>query len=173
MTLGRRDAIWTAVGAITLGTAGIGLTERSRRAYGRDSFTDADFETLLALAEVVYPSEVDSIDDVVTTYADAVHPSRRQAMTAAIDELNQAVHRIHGQRFAAFDVAHRDALLRELGVHRVHAVADGTVPERIRAYLVNGLLYALFTTPSGMSLVGLENPLGYPGGVDSALGVDR
>jgi len=41
---------------------------------------------------------------------------------------------------------------------------DGTVPARIRYHLVNGLLYALFTSPVGTRLFGIRNPIGYPGG---------
>jgi hypothetical protein len=37
----------------------------------------------------------------------------------------------------------------------------------VRYYVVNELLYALYTSPTGGELVGIENPQGHPGGHES------
>jgi hypothetical protein len=44
---------------------------------------------------------------------------------------------------------------------------DGTDAGRVRYYVVNELLYALYASPTGGELVGIENPRGYPGGTAS------
>ncbi|MEA5408870.1 hypothetical protein VB773_15715 [Haloarculaceae archaeon H-GB2-1] len=44
---------------------------------------------------------------------------------------------------------------------------DGTTAERVRYYLVNEPLYALYASPTGGTLVGIENPQGHPGGTES------
>jgi len=38
---------------------------------------------------------------------------------------------------------------------------------RVRYYLVNDLLFALYSSPTGGKLVGIENPQGHPGGTGS------
>ena len=67
-------------------------------------------------------------------------------------------------RFAALGADRRDTVLRQLGVHTADEDPDGTRAERIRYYVVNELLYALYASPTGGELVGIENPQGYPGG---------
>jgi uncharacterized membrane protein YbhN (UPF0104 family) len=54
--------------------------------------------------------------------------------------------------------------LRSLGVDRAASRREGNRAEQIRFYLVNSLLYLLFTKPRGSRLVGIENPDGHPGG---------
>jgi len=168
--LTRRDALLAAAGAGTVAVVGVSLGANvgGERA-GRESVTDSDVETVVALAEVVYPSEVEATDEFAETYVTELHESRRRGVTAAIDDLDRESRRTHSRDFAAFASGQRATLLRELGVHRSRPIADGTVPERVRFFLVNGLLYALFVTPTGTGLLGIENPLGYPGGYESAL----
>jgi len=64
-------------------------------------------------------------------------------------------------------VADRDSLLREVGADTAPPDPDGTNAERVRFYVVNELLYALYTSPTGGELVGIENPQGHPGGTDT------
>lgn len=171
MKLTRRDVFIAALGATAASAGGVWLAERDDLwgSRGRDTLTDEDVETLQAVAEVVYPSAVEATDDIVEAYAENLHRDRRRGITRAIDDLNHETQRTHGRRFEAFDAGPRDSILRGLGVRQARPIADGTVPERVRFYLVNGLLYALFTDPAGTGLVGIENPLGYPGGYESAL----
>ena len=171
MKLTRRDVFLATAGATAASVAGLWVAERDERAAreGRDTFGDDDVETLRAIADVVYPSEVETTQDVVEAYVEEMHADRRRGMTRAIDDLNHEVQRVHGRRFEAFDPGPGDSILRGVGVLRARPLASGTVPERIRFYLVNGLLYALYTDPAGTGLLGIENPLGYPGGYESAL----
>jgi hypothetical protein len=60
-----------------------------------------------------------------------------------------------------------DEALREMGVHTAEPDPAGTTAERVRYYLVNEVLYALYASPKGGELVGIENPQGYPGGANS------
>ena len=39
--------------------------------------------------------------------------------------------------------------------------------DRVRFFVVNELLFALYSSPTGGSLVGIENPVGHPGGTES------
>lgn len=169
MKLTRRDALIAAGTAGALGVAGLGASTLDGASTGRASLTTADVETMEAVAEIVYPSEIETTSEFVGTYTAELHVSRRRAITSAIDDLDRATRRRHGVRFAEFDHGQRAALFRDLGVHRVQTDPQGSVPERIRTYLVNGLLFALFTTPTGGALVGIENPLGYPGGYEAGL----
>ena len=163
MKLTRRDALIATATAGALGMAGVGASNLDGRSSGRSTLTIDDVETMEAVAEIVYPSEIETSVEFVEEYTAELHVSRRRGITAAIDDLDRATRRNHGSRFAAFDHDQRTALFRDLGVHRVQPNSTGTVPERIRSYLVNGLLFALFTTPTGGALVSIENPLGYPG----------
>jgi len=61
----------------------------------------------------------------------------------------------------------RDRLLREVGADSADEDPTGTTAERVRYYVVNELLLALYTSPKGGELVGNENPQGYAGGTDS------
>jgi hypothetical protein len=54
-----------------------------------------------------------------------------------------------------------------MGVHTADEDPDGTTAERIRFYVVNELLFALYASPAGGRLVGIENPQGHPGGAES------
>lgn len=164
MKLTRRDALLAAGAAVGIGGAGIAVSTREREVDGREELTEADVETLTAMADVIYPAAIVTTDEFAQTYAASVHITRRRGITKAIDDLNRVVRAAHNRPFASFDVDGRDALLRKIGVDRVEPNAHGTVPERVRSYLVNGLLFALFTTPTGGDLLNIQNPLGYPGG---------
>ncbi|WP_207592333.1 gluconate 2-dehydrogenase subunit 3 family protein [Halomontanus rarus] len=172
MELSRRDAI-AALAAVGIGTGGVAL-------YRSDVFDDGStdgeatlddpVDTMIALATVVYPSEVSGIDEFVETYVvgrvedDETHERRTvQALTHlegyASDEF--------GDSFVDLSPDERDAVLRDLGIQSARPNPDGSDVERIRYYLVNELLYALFTSPTGGELVGHENPPGHGGGLDS------
>lgn len=169
MDLTRRTAVAAAIG--TFGT-GVLVGREPGAPAGRDRLTESDRDVLVLVARVVFPSAISEPEPIVSAYVEDLHPNRRRAITAAIDELDRASRRRHGRGFATLDVDRGERILSGIGADRVHADPRGTTPERVRAFLVDGLLYALFTRPAGTQLFGIENPLGHPGGVDSALGVD-
>lgn len=166
--LTRRDAI------AALGAAGVAVTAGTfgPEALEREGVTDQDLATVVAVAEVVYPSEVDGVEQFVERYlagrADE-RPSHARAVRDAARRLDRYAREWHDTRFADMAPDARGELMRAMGL----AVADpdpdpdAADPGRLRYYLVNELLYALYATPTGAELVGLENPQGYPGGTAS------
>lgn len=170
MELTRRDAITALVGGSI--ASGVTLTS-SELIVGADDevgghpIADAEVDTMVAVADVVYPSEVTGIQPFVTGYVRGLDQEYQTRMSAAAGGLDRQTRRRHGEPFDGLPVSKRDAVLRSLGVDRVQASPDGTLPERIRYYLVNELTYALLTTPKGGRLFGIENPVGYPGGIAS------
>ncbi len=174
MKLTRRDALAALAGAGIIaggGAAAIardepGDEETSRSAAG----TDRTLATLVAAAEVVYPSPVEGIEGFVETYSAGRIEEReayRTGVRDAVVELDETARLWNGDFFAALSTTERDELLRQLGVHTAEPDPDGTIAERVRYYVVNELLYALYASPTGGELVGIENPQGYPGGTES------
>lgn len=168
MKLTRRDALLAIAGG---GATGYGLHAATASGDGAaapgETDTDLDtdeVETLVSVAEVVYPSEVDVTAGFVSRYVSGLGPTRRNRIRIAIGELNDQSQSWYGAAFGSVTPSEREALLRRLGVDAVQSRPDGTVAERIRYHVVNGLLYALFTTPKGSRLVGIEEPKGHPGG---------
>lgn len=166
--LKRRDALLAlAAGAAGgIGGAAVGFEESDEQAPPDDPSGKA-VTTLVATAEVVYPSAVEGIPAFVQTYVEGLPAERRAAVAATTGELDVHARRERGRAFDALAPADRESLLRDLGVDRVAPDADGTLPERVRFYVVNQLLYGLYTTPKGSRLMGIENPVGYPGGYQS------
>lgn len=163
MELTRRDAV--------LALAGGGLvasTALAEDAIGRDAtMSGADLETLGALAEVLYPSSVAVTDEFVETYVlgrQAVDDGYLAGLAGAVDAVRTTSRQETGRAYASLDVGLRDDVLRATGADRAYADPEGTVAQRVRFYVVDGLLYALYTTPRGAGLVGNDNPEGYPGG---------
>jgi hypothetical protein len=186
MELTRRDALavlaagGAAVSVATLGNGGGGMdppTAEDTPADDGEGATpdrrpelgDHERETLLGVARVVYPSAVSGIDEFVTTYLDgrASRSGYAAGATEAIERLDRMGEAWHGGRFVDLDGERREQLLRETGADTAEPDPDGSPAERIRYYLLNKLLYALYASPTGGELVGIENPQGYPGGTDS------
>lgn len=176
MRLTRRDAI-AVVGtsgiltaaATVIGDASTAGKQRHNPdgAANTGSLQDEAFSTMHALAEVLYPSEVEVNRGFIKTYVER-HPSEWQAeIGTSLEDLDSHSRRWADKRFAALTPERREGLLREYGIDRVQPVRDGTTNQQIRFYLVNGLLFALYTTPKGSELVGIRNPQGYPGGYQS------
>jgi hypothetical protein len=169
MELTRRDAL-AALAASGIAVGG-GAVDGSRRERAEDADAPAvDTETLVALATVLYPSDVDASADFVETYVLGRVEERAEyydEMAAVLATLDERATEWYGDSFSALPVDDRDSLLRELGLESVDPDPGGTESERMRYYLVNELLYALFTTPAGGQLVGAENPTGHPGGLEA------
>lgn len=167
LTLTRRDAL-AALAAGGIGGSALAVSGWTDIAEGADDLSEADVSTLVALAEVIYPSEVDAKGEFVRTYIAGLPGERRAAMAESIARLDEGARRYAGSDFRDIaSRAERDAVLRRMGLATVRSSPDGPPPARIRYYLINSLLYALFTSPTGSELVGIENPTGHPGGYES------
>jgi len=177
--LSRRDALKTGgiglvggVAVVTIAAAGDGQALRDRGSSDID-LTEADISILVAVAEVVYPSEVTVDSDFVRRYVRRLGPQRSEQMRETVAGLQAQSRSTYGRRFDQLPPVKRAALLRALGVDRVYPRPEGTLSTRIRYHVVNGLLYALFTDPKGARLFGIENPLGHPGGYYRGDGNER
>lgn len=166
MKLTRRDALVGAAGIAAVG--GLGAYEFGVSAdSGADALDDGQVESLQAVADVVYPPDVEVTPSFVQGFARRLSPERRGVTLRTLDELDQVARGEYGRSFHRLPRAQRDSLLRELGVDRVESDSEGTLAERTRYHLVNSLLYAVLTTPRGTRLYGIENPRGYAGGFAS------
>lgn len=185
MELSRRDAI-AALAAIGIGGGAVAYTQLDGageepsdgdgEAATDGTPTDAPDEpaelgeTTVALANVLYPSEVEGVEEFVRTYVGgrlSDDDDRRTAMVDAVGTLDARADEEYGAAFRDLDPADGDALLEGMDMESVAPDPEGTDRERVRYYLVNELLYALMTSPKGGALVGVENPPGYPGGLEA------
>lgn len=181
MELTRRDAAAAlaaigATGGAVLGARRIRSGDESRPT-GDGAETepaelpdDARVEaTLVALGEVVYPDDVSGIAEFVETFLDGRldRPEHAAGIREAVADLDDSALSWYGDRAAELSVENRDRLLREVGADTAEENPTGTTAERVRYYVVNELLLALYASPAGGELVGIENPVGYPGGIES------
>jgi hypothetical protein len=186
MRLSRRDAlaVLAGLGAVGTGAALGGLasrdppvasdrttTEETADAGGTTSDVDRDaLNSLVAAAEVLYPSDVTGHERFVETYVAGrrrADPEHYAGTASAAAELDAVARDWHGDPFTDLAPETRDRLLRDLGVDVADPNPEGSISGRIRFYVVNDLLYAFYTSPIGGRLVGTENPTGYPGGTES------
>ncbi|WP_435177912.1 gluconate 2-dehydrogenase subunit 3 family protein [Halorussus sp. AFM4] len=126
--------------------------------------------TLLAVADVVYPTEVSGVEEFVRTYALGRvedRPDYRDGMVEAVETLDDYARTWHDAPFRELGAGTRESVLDQLGVDTADPDPAGADRERVRYYLVNELLYALYASPTGGKLVGIENPQGHPGGTTS------
>ncbi|ESP89803.1 gluconate 2-dehydrogenase subunit 3 family protein [Candidatus Halobonum tyrrellensis] len=168
MELDRRDLL-TALAATGAGSTA-GCSSTRRQATDGGDVSDHDADTLVALAEVLYPSSVSNVGEFVREYslervaADAEYAA---GVAEAVGSLDEYVSEWHDVPYAELPTVERGEILRHMTVDTADPDPDGVARERIRYYLVNELLYAFYTTPTGAGLVGLENPPGHPGGTRS------
>jgi hypothetical protein len=173
MELTRRDAVAALVagGAVAAGAVSLGDDSDADAPADPDADLEEDLlRTLTSAAEVLYPSEVDGHRAFVERYALGRIEARadyRAGVTEAAAELDAVARDWEGAAFASLSRRARDDLLRSLGVDTADPDADGPISERIRRYVVNELLFAFYASPTGGRLVGIENPVGYPGGTES------
>ena len=187
MKLSRRDALAALAGLGAVGTAAAvgGLSTREPPVAADTHVTpsgvdegeavehavDADvLSVLVAAAEVLYPTDVSGHAEFVETYVRGrvrTTPDHYQGVVSAAADLDAVARDGHAERFEALSRETRDRLLRELGVDVADPDPEGNISDRLRFYVVNDLLYALYTSPTGGRLVGTENPTGYPGGIGS------
>ncbi|MEZ3163469.1 gluconate 2-dehydrogenase subunit 3 family protein [Halorubrum sp. RMP-47] len=180
MELTRRDA---AAALAALGASGgVALGARVAADRGRDGDPDEGpetgevasddetvRETLTAVASVVYPSDLAGVEAFVEAFLAGRLDGSAHAtgVRETVAELNHLANSWHGAPVADLDAADRDRLLREVGADAADEDPDGTTAERVRYYVVNELLLALYASPTGGELVGIENPQGHPGGAES------
>lgn len=171
--LTRRDTL-AALGAAGVGGAAIGtLALSSEDEVEKDTeqpLDDQAVATVQTVARVVYPSEVSGVEAFVERYVLARardRPEHARGMDDAVAELDEHARNWYENGFLDLDAEHQEAALEDMGVRVADPDPEGSAVERVRFYLVNELLYALYTTPTGAELVGLENPQGHPGGTDS------
>jgi len=180
MELTKRDAA-AALAALGAGGAAAGATAWERLGgtgadvsggtNGSDDNPDPERirETLVAVAAVVYPSTVSGIEAFVETFLSGRLDREDHAagMAATVAELNELATEWYGEPVSALEPSTCDELLRDIGADTAEEHPDGTTAERVRYYVVNELLLALYRSPKGGELVGLENPQGHPGGTDT------
>jgi len=171
--LTRRDAMAALATAGITGLSVSGLSWSALRSAtddGEVALTDHHRDVLEAVATVVYPSAVEGIPEFVETYVVGRHAEdaeRRRGMAASLDYLDEYAVQWYDDPFLSVDPEDRETVLQAMGADVVDPDPDGGDVPRFRFYVVNELLYALYVSPTGGDLVGLENPQGYPGGTDS------
>lgn len=166
MELTRRDVLAALSALGVAGSAGCAAPTGEADA----DVDDEVVRTLVAVAEAVYPSSVDGVESFVREVG--VARVRRDdeyaaGVADAVGRLGAYVDGFHDESYANLSRAERRAVLDRMGVDTADPVPDGLDRERVRYYVVNELLYAFYSTPTGASLAGLENPPGHPGGTSS------
>ncbi|WP_128475761.1 gluconate 2-dehydrogenase subunit 3 family protein [Halorussus pelagicus] len=172
MELTRRDALVAlAGGGAAVGTGAVLSGEfEGATPFADDPAPEDRMDALLAVADIVYPAELSGVEEFVRTYALGRvedRPDYREGMVEALSTLDEYAESWFGDDFLGLDAETRETLLDQMGVDTARPNPDGSDPDRVRYYLVNELLYALYTSPTGGELVGTENPQGHPGGTAS------
>jgi hypothetical protein len=176
MRLTRRDAIAAlAATGVTVGGGAVLLSSDQAEQDSDENDTnpainDTDITTLVTAAEVLYPSTLENIEDFVTQYVRGRandRPAHAREIADAIAYLDEYADAWYDTQFATLELPAREEALRQMGADTAEPVPDGSDVERVRYYVINELLFALYTTPTGGELVGLDNPQGHPGGLAS------
>ncbi|TKX77384.1 gluconate 2-dehydrogenase subunit 3 family protein [Halorubrum sp. SD626R] len=180
MELTRRDAAAAlaalgATGGVALGVRRPGTGEAGERgapsdeAAGEGLPDEAVRESMRAVAAVVYPEAVSGVDAFVDGFLDGRldGSAHGEGIRAAVADAESAARSWYDASIADLPASDREAVLHELGVDTAEEDPHGTTAERVRYYVVNELLLALYSSPTGGELVGIENPQGYAGGAES------
>lgn len=171
--LTRRDAlaVLTAIGVVTGGSVAAYRWGSGRSTRGRAvDLADREVATLNAIAAVLYPSNVTGIPSFVETYTVGRirnRPNYAKNVKDALETIDRYAQDWYYSPYRSLSSTSKDSLLRQIGIETSEPIPGGNDAERLRYYLVNELLFAFYTSPTGGELIGLENPQGYPGGLDS------
>jgi hypothetical protein len=160
MKLTRRDAI------AALGAAGITSLAGCESLTG-ETEPPSEMETMVALAEVLYPSEVDPTEEFVQTFLFGRITDEEAYQTeleAGTETLNDAASDMEGDAFARLDTDQRVSVIENSDIRTGESVPDGSDIQRVNYHLVDELLFAFYSSPTGGELVGNTNPRGFPGG---------
>ncbi|WP_299331156.1 gluconate 2-dehydrogenase subunit 3 family protein [Haloplanus sp.] len=177
MNLSRRDALAAlaatgvvAGGSVALADDGTDGNVDPADGVPENVIGDDTVAILAAVGSVVYPDATTGIDPFVETYVSgrlSDDPDHRRGVVDAAAELDATARDWFDAPVTELDRSTCDRLLRELGVDAVDPDPEGSLSGRVRFYIVNELLYAFYSSPTGGRLVGIENPVGYPGGTES------
>lgn len=165
MKLTRRHAILAAAG---VSAAGLGTYELAAADEVSDGpFTQRERAMLVTVAEAVYPWELAAAADVLVPYFTRLDDRRTAATRRTLAEFDRLAQSAFGVPLETLSAEEGRTLLRTLGSDRIQSSPTGTLAERVRFHLVNSILFALMTHPSGTAPFDIDNPVGYPGGFAS------
>lgn len=168
MNLSRREALLGLLGVSTgVSLSTYELTGNRYGSDGRRSLSRRDREALLTIADIVHPANPGGFEPVIARYVRRLPASRERALLGTLSELDGVSRRQLGAGFGSLSTPEARLLLEGLGVDGVQSNRQGTLAERIRFHLINSVMYALLTDPSGTAVLGIDNPVGYPGGFSS------
>lgn len=188
MRLSRRDALTALAAAGIAATAGCGSqsdgetdvpteestpTEGSVEGDGPTATATAtpeavtSMDTLVALAEVLYPSEAEPTSEFVETFMYGRindEEAYRAELESGVETLNRLANDQHGEDFHALDADQRVSVIENTDLRTGASDEEGSDVERTNYYLLDELLFAFYSSPVGGELVGSTNPRGFPGG---------
>ncbi|ERH02370.1 MAG: hypothetical protein J07HN6_00402 [Halonotius sp. J07HN6] len=161
MELTRRDAVTALTAAGITATAGCaGLTG--------ETGSDAEpMDVLVSLAGSLYPSDVEPTAEFIETFMYGRitdEESYREELTAGIETLNRLATNQQGGAFHTLSADERTAVIENTDLRSGPSDPEGSDVERVNYYLLDELLFAFYSSPTGGELVGNKNPRGYPGG---------
>jgi hypothetical protein len=169
MELTRRNAV-AALAALGVGaTAGVSW-QRLDDSSGEDLPDNERVRAVMtAVAETVYPPAVTGTAAFVETFLAGRldRPDHGRGIREAVATTDEQALAWYDTGVTELDADGRDQLLREMGVDAADEDPTGTTAQRVRYYVVNELLLALYASPTGGRLAGIENPQGHPGGTAS------
>ena len=175
MKLTRRDAIGalsaagvTAIaGCESLGGDGGETESGGETDAGGDGEMASGSGAMMALAEVLYPTETEVTEEYLGTYLYGRmvdEDDYRSQVQAGVETLDGLAQDAHGSAFAQLSADQRVALIEDTELRSGDSVRDGTDIQRVNYHLVDELLFAFYASPTGGELVGNTNPRGWPGG---------
>lgn len=171
MKLTRRDALGALGAAGITSTAGcsslVGSGTDGANGGGTVSGETEPIEALLALTEVLYPSDVEVKEEFIDTYMfGRIHDEEelRAQLQAGVETLDSLAKDEHGAPFGVLDTEQRVSVIQATDLRTGASDHEGTDVERTNYYLIDELLFAFYGSPKGGELVGNTNPPGWPGG---------
>jgi hypothetical protein len=167
MKLSRRDALLVLAGGGVVASTALGGDPTPDE---EGTISDRQVGTLVSVSEVLYPSSVEPTREFVETFVTGRYRDRTDhlsGLSGSLTRLREASKRETGRSFSELSLSQREAVLRSTGADRAYPDPDGSTAQQIRHYVIDDLLYALYTTPKGGELVGNANPTGYAGGTDA------
>lgn len=178
MELTRRDAVAVLTAAGLGGVAAYGILDEGEgpddgRGFTGEPHQDHRVETLVSVAELVYPSEVEGGRTFTEAYVSGKFEADEEYLTEAtiaVESLDEYAEERADQPFRDLPVAERDDLFRDRGMRQAPPEPDGQGISHVRYWAVNDLLYAMLTSPKGGEIMGIDSPPGYPGGLQAYQG---
>lgn len=173
--LTRRDALAALASVGVAAGAGALTWDRLGETADGDAETDTTLtkhhrQVLDAVATAVYPSSVSGIPAFVETYVVGRltdQPERIEGLVGSLEYVDEYAKEWYDSPYLELSSDRQETTLDAMGADISDPDPDGSDVERFRFYVVNELLYALYTSPTGGELLGLENPQGHPGGTES------